>query len=124
MLDILKYLHERNIIYKDLKLSHIFVEKESMNVKLIDFGMTEELDEYKTTSRPGGTYHCMSPEMASLFISRLKNEEPDYKNLPSFSSDIWTLGIFAIELVFKMKLLPFKHFNGTDKSNEQKIEYL
>lgn len=29
--------------------------------------MAEQLDKYKTTSIPGGTYHAMSPDMAKLY---------------------------------------------------------
>ena len=64
--------------------------------------MAEELDEHNTTSRPGGTYHCMSPEMAYLYQSKLLKQEPDYSALPGFESDLWNLGIFSIELISKM----------------------
>ena len=59
------------MMYKDLKLSHVFVDKNDLQINLIDFGMSEELDEYNTTSRPGGTFHCMSPEMAYLYQAKL-----------------------------------------------------
>ena len=59
------------------------------------------MDEYHTTSVPGGTYHAMSPEMANLYRLKLNKEEPDYSALPSFESDLWSVGILALELASK-----------------------
>ena len=64
--------------------------------------MAEKLDEYKTTSIPGGTYHAMAPEMAALYLAKSQKQEADYSNLPSFSSDIYSLGILSVELASKM----------------------
>jgi hypothetical protein len=42
----------------------------------------------------------MSPEMANLFLKGLNNEETDYqKDLITFESDLYSLGILAVELL-------------------------
>ena len=69
--------------------------------------MAEQMDEYHTTSVPGGTYHAMSPEMACLYKAKLNKQEPDYSALPSFESDLWAVGILSVELASKTKLKPF-----------------
>ena len=118
------FLHfTRGILYKDLKLRHVFVNKKDLSVQLIDFGMAEELDQYETTSMPGGTYHCMSPEMAKLFKSRLQKEEPDYSCLPSYESDLWSLGILAVEMASRTEVKPFHHLQPSVPLQD-KIDYL
>ena len=52
----------------------------------------------------------------------LKNE-PDYTQLPSYESDLWSLGIFTLELVSKMSVIPFEHLSPS-KSIEVKKDYL
>jgi serine/threonine protein kinase len=103
-------MREFSLLYKDLKMSHVLVDAKTLEVSLIDFGMAEIMDEFGTTSIPGGTYHCMSPEMADLYWKKLKNEEADYSNLPGYSSDYWTIGILALEFASKFKTKPFPHF--------------
>ena len=66
----LNKLHSVDIMYKDLKASHVFVSKD-MQIRLIDFGMAEKLDWMTRTSTiPGGTCHAMSPEMLELFYKK------------------------------------------------------
>ena len=62
-------LHENQILYKDLKASHVFIDK-WLRVTLIDFGMCERT-KAGTTGTPAGTFHAMSPEMLALFIKHL-----------------------------------------------------
>jgi len=69
----LQSLHKADIIYKDLKASHMFFDS-NMEVTLIDFGLSEDLGEGEsTTSVPGGTFHSMAPEMLNLYFKTLTN---------------------------------------------------
>ena len=58
-------LHKANILYKDLKATHIFLDKQ-LRVTMIDFGLSELLAD-GSTSIPAGTMHAMSPEMLILY---------------------------------------------------------
>jgi len=52
------------------------------------------------SSRAGGTFHQMSPEMANLYLKTLKKEEVDYsKDLVSYATDFYSLGILALEML-------------------------
>ena len=61
----LESLHDSSIIYKDLKASHVFLDKTG-KVTLIDFGLSEIVHD-GLTSVGAGTLHAMSPEMLNLF---------------------------------------------------------
>ena len=58
-------LHKANILYKDLKATHIFIDKQ-LRITMIDFGLSEVLAD-GSTSIPAGTMHAMSPEMLILY---------------------------------------------------------
>lgn len=57
------YLHERNIIYRDIKPENIMVGKDGY-IKMIDFGTAKEVVNGRTTTIIG-TPHYMAPEMVT-----------------------------------------------------------
>jgi cGMP-dependent protein kinase len=79
---ILEHLHERNIIYRDLKPENVMVDEEGYP-KLIDFGTAKISDKTFTTI---GTPHYMAPE---LILSGGYNK----------AVDLWTLGVMLYEFV-------------------------
>ena len=107
------------MMYYDLKASHVFISH-NLRVELIDLGLCDEIDE--DTSKPGGTLHSMSPEMARLYLKRIQEIEIDYKmDLVSFSSDYYSLGILAYELLVGKP--PYGYCkNGA--SLDEKVNYL
>ena len=58
-------LHKAGIVYKDLKATHIFIDKQ-LRITMIDFGLAEQMSD-GSTSTPAGTMHAMSPEMLILY---------------------------------------------------------
>ena len=58
-------LHALDIMYKDLKATHVFLDK-NLKLTLIDFGHSEQISDGSSTA-PAGTLHAMSPEMLILF---------------------------------------------------------
>ncbi|XP_021703004.1 neither inactivation nor afterpotential protein C [Aedes aegypti] len=84
------YLHEHHVIHRDIRGSNILLNKEG-EVKLCDFGLSR--DSKSTLGKRGtciGSPNWMAPEV----ISSSKNDDEVYDN----RSDVWALGITAIEL--------------------------
>ena len=61
---LLEYLHSLNILYRDLKLPNVLVDRD-LNVSLIDFGLSKILkkEENFLTKSVCGTPHCLPPQV-------------------------------------------------------------
>lgn len=82
----LNFLHSKGIIYRDLKLEHVILER-SGHCKLLDFGMAKQLTQSELTTRTFcGTPYYISPEVI---------REQDY----GFSVDWWALGVLMFEML-------------------------
>uniref|UniRef100_A0AAZ3NTV5 protein kinase C n=1 Tax=Oncorhynchus tshawytscha TaxID=74940 RepID=A0AAZ3NTV5_ONCTS len=82
----LNFLHEKGIIYRDLKLDNVLLDHEG-HIKLTDYGMCKEgIRPGDTTSTFCGTPNYIGPEI-------LRGE--DY----GFSVDWWALGVLMFEMM-------------------------
>ena len=92
----INYLHENNIIHRDLKLDNILLDKK-MNPKICDFGISSEYDPNKKIIDTGGTPAYLSPEVIAS------------KGEICPKSDIWSLGILLFLLGYGV--VPFQAKN-------------
>jgi cGMP-dependent protein kinase len=99
LLLVLEYLHERDIVYRDIKPENVMIDEDGYP-KVIDFGFAKRI-EGKTYSNVG-TPHYLAPEV----IQGLGY---------GCAVDYWSLGILCYELVFGNQ--PF----GAEESSPQRI---
>ncbi|KAJ8267161.1 hypothetical protein GJAV_G00139240 [Gymnothorax javanicus] len=86
----LSHLHAHKVIHRDIKGQNVLLT-ENAEVKLVDFGVSAQLD--RTVGRRNtfiGTPYWMAPEVIAC------DENPD--STYDFRSDIWSLGITAMEM--------------------------
>ncbi|CAN1240547.1 Mitogen-activated protein kinase kinase kinase 1 [Linum grandiflorum] len=82
----LKYLHDRNVVHRDIKCANILVDANG-SVKLADFGLAKatKLNDVKSMK---GTASWMAPEVV--------NRKNQGYGLPA---DIWSLGCTVLEML-------------------------
>lgn len=83
----LAYLHSQGIIYRDLKLENLLLDKDG-HIKIADFGLCKEKITYGTTTKTFcGTPEYLAPEVL---------EDNDYGR----AVDWWGIGVVMYEMVF------------------------
>ncbi|XP_017486712.1 PREDICTED: atypical protein kinase C-like [Rhagoletis zephyria] len=105
----LNFLHERGIIYRDLKLDNVLLDHEG-HVKLTDYGMCKEgIREGDRTGTFCGTPNYIAPEI-------LRGEEY------GFEPDWWALGVLLYEMMAGRS--PFDIVSQTDNPDQNTEDYL
>ena len=119
IVDAVKYLHDKNIIHRDLKLDNIMVsfnndyDKNNLimlnsTIKIIDFGLAIELTQNNNVaSSVLGTPRNMDPVILKEFVKSKKGYNMEHISYDQ-KVDIWSLGTICYELytgkaVFKGK---------------------
>ncbi|KAI3774518.1 hypothetical protein L1987_49076 [Smallanthus sonchifolius] len=93
----LNYLHERNVVHRDIKCANILVHA-SGSVKLADFGLAKatKLNDIKSCK---GTPYWMAPEVVN-----------GKSNGYGLAADIWSLGCTVLEMLTSK--IPYSHMEG------------
>lgn len=85
VLEAFTYLHERDIVYRDLKPENLLIDEHGY-IKLTDFGFAKHLGTRGRTFTFAGTPEYVAPE---IILSRGHDKAVDY----------WAFGIFIFELL-------------------------
>lgn len=105
----MNFLHERQIVYRDLKLDNVLMDLEG-HIKLTDYGMCKEgISETNLTSTFCGTPNYIAPEI-------LRGESY------SFSVDWWALGVLMFEMVSGRS--PWEGIGSSNNPDQNTEDYL
>ncbi|KAL5715285.1 mitogen-activated protein kinase kinase kinase [Ranunculus cassubicifolius] len=93
----LMYLHDRNVVHRDIKCANILVDANG-SVKLADFGLAKatKLNDVKSCK---GTAFWMAPEVVNRKGSGY-----------GLAADIWSLGCTVLEMLTRQ--IPYSHLEG------------
>ena len=101
--DAVKYIHNKNIIHRDLKTNNVvFLDQEKTKVAIIDFGISSTFSGGDILN--AGTLKYLPPE---TFQENNKN---------SIKIDMWALGVILYILYFKK--FPYDGKNSTEIKNK------
>ncbi|CAD6258182.1 unnamed protein product [Miscanthus lutarioriparius] len=94
----LVYLHERNVVHRDIKCSNILVHANG-SVKLADFGLADEMSNFNVVKKGIGSVYWMAPEVVNP------------KKTHGLPADIWSLGCTVLEMLTRQ--IPFPNVEWT-----------
>ena len=94
------YCHRINIHHRDLKPENILLDRETMNVKLVDFGMAALQPEGKKLTTPCGSPHYAAPEVIKTI------------SYDGAKADVWSCGVILYVLLTGTP--PF-NYSGEDR---------
>eukprot|EP00977_Amphora_coffeiformis_P004217 scaffold877_cov154-Amphora_coffeaeformis.AAC.9 len=104
LLDAVKYIHDQNVIHRDLKLGNLFLDK-GLNIKVGDLGLAtrlEDKDEKRKTIC--GTPNYIAPEV-------IQNDKS--KRGHSFEVDVWSMGVILYTILVGKPPYEAKDVKGT-----------
>lgn len=98
------YMHDQNVIHRDLKLGNLFLDKD-LNIKVGDLGLAtrlEDKDEKRKTIC--GTPNYIAPEV-------IQNDKS--KRGHSFEVDVWSMGVIMYTILIGKPPYEAKDVKGT-----------
>ena len=115
----LNYLHHLQLIHRDLKPANILITRNGLNVKIIDFGLSDT-DYYAIFKQPAGTVAYSSPEQLGR-----REGNSSIENVPiDCRADIYALGKILLKLFPKSiyKRIAKKCINTNPNKRYQNID--
>ncbi|KAM0948915.1 putative mitogen-activated protein kinase kinase kinase STE-STE11 family [Dioscorea sansibarensis] len=94
----LSYLHDRNVVHRDIKCANILVDSHG-TVKLADFGLAKEITKLDVLKSCKGSVYWMAPEVVNP------------KRAYGPAADIWSLGCTVLEMLTRQ--LPYPKLEWT-----------
>jgi c-src tyrosine kinase len=93
------HLHSENIIHRDLAARNILIKRESMEVKVSDFGLSRQKDHHDTN-----VTETQTGPLKWMAIEALRERKYSTK------SDVWSYGVVMWELLCRSE--PYPHLSA------------
>lgn len=136
LLDAVKCLHNLNVTHRDIKPENIMIKPDTLDVKLIDFGLacykkSENLSENWGCTNLAGTPWYLSPELYMYKVNNLNRKNGlkiPYKQFEEITwemllaSDIWALGMTLYALAYGKKLFEIYFESKNIKATGEDIQ--
>lgn len=107
------YLHENNVVHRDLKSSNVLVKAfepaDYLHVKLDDFGLSKTRQLCKTFSNLNSRARWTAPEISCNLESQVHTSDSEMLNFPS-KADVYSFGMVCYEVI--TGALPFSSISG------------
>lgn len=120
-----KYLHDLNVVHRDIKPENVMVNLETLNIKLIDFGISYSSDLIGLPYEDrlfAGTHVYMDPILLKYYIFRNNVITEDiFEELKQ--SDLYSLGMILFEICSD-GLIPAIYNYGLYRGPSKMTEYL
>lgn len=135
LLNAVNCLHNLNVVHRDIKPENIMINKDTLNIKMIDFGFAchkigDELPENIVCKNFLGTRLYISPELYKYYVNEQVRRfaATKYKNFEKITwemliaSDIWALGMTLYTLMYRKNLIElYMEKNGLSPNNYDDI---
>ena len=64
LLEVLAYIHSKKVVHRDIKPENILINKQTNEIKIIDFGIATEMKKGETSLKARvGTPYYIAPEV-------------------------------------------------------------
>jgi serine/threonine protein kinase len=87
LVEALHAMHKQGVAHKDLKPENLFIDPETLRIKMIDFGLSVVVSEGELVDQYYGSPMYMAPEVL--------NRDPHNPLL----SDVWSLGVILYQML-------------------------
>lgn len=113
VLSVLEKLHRNNIIHRDIKPSNLIKSDRNCKIVVIDFGAVKQLDS-QNTFNSSQENRVLNPPTATK-IATAEYAPPEQKRgKPLLNSDIYALGMTALQLLTKQSPIKFERDSNDD----------
>ncbi|KAF2098131.1 Pkinase-domain-containing protein [Rhizodiscina lignyota] len=108
----LLYCHRIKIYHRDLKPENILIDKDTMEVKLVDFGMAALQPQGRYLTTPCGSPHYAAPDILS------------FKQYDGGKADVWSCGVILYVMLTGMPPFNFPPDPKGSMSEDMKLRAL
>lgn len=103
IIDAMAYFHEMGVIHRDLNVFNILIEPKTLNIKIIDFGLSKMIREETAT------FYSISSLATPTGLITLRAPEVLMQNEYNEKIDIWMAGLVLLSILTN-ECFPTKKF--------------